>query len=188
MPDALLFARMFLKYPFMLGSVWPSSDYLCKRLMRQIDWRSARTIVEFGPGVGTITRHILRNLHPDGTLVAIEKNPELVSTLSVKLAAHDRRLKLVEGSAAGVRSILDDLGLAATDCIVSGIPFSLIPADEGHRIMEGVRESLGPSGKLLIYQFSGAIEPLLRQHFQTVHSGYELRNFLPARTYLATNL
>lgn len=188
MPDALLFARMFLKYPSMLGSVWPSSDYLCRRLMRQIDWRTARTVVEFGPGVGTITRHILRNLHPEGTLVAIEKNPELVRTLSRKLADHDSRLRLVEASAARVRGILDDLELSFADCIVSGIPFSLIPAEEGHRIMEGVRESLGPRGKLLIYQFSGAIEPLLRQHFQTVHSGYELRNFLPARTYLATNL
>jgi phospholipid N-methyltransferase len=188
MPDALLFARMFLKYPAMLGSIWPSSDYLCKRLMLQIDWRKVDTVVEYGPGVGTITRHLLRNLHPRGTLVAIEKNPELVAALSRKLAANDRRLKLVEGSAADVRTMLDQLGLAAADCIVSGIPFSLIPENEVRSIMDGTRESLGPGGRLLIYQFTGAIEPVLREHFQDVRSEYELRNFLPARTYLATNV
>lgn len=138
--------------------------------------------------MGTLTRHILRNLQPKGNLVAIEKNPELVAALSRTLAVHDPRLKLVEGSASDVRAVLDELGLASADCIVSGIPFSLIPEEEVQRIMDGTRESLSGGGKLLIYQFTGAIEPVLREHFQDVRSGYELRNFLPARTYLATNL
>lgn len=184
--DALTFARMFLKYPAMLGSVWPSSDYLCARLMRQINWRKARTIVEYGPGMGTITRHILDNLHPDGTLVAIEKNPELVPLLNEKF--HDRRLKVREGSAGDVRELLDEYGIQTADCIISGIPFSLIPPAEVRRIMDATCESLSDDGKLLIYQFSGAIEPVLKAHFNTVHSSVELRNFLPARTYVACNL
>ena len=44
-----LFARNFFKYPAMLGSVVPSSPFLVKHLMTQIDWDRARVLVEFGP-------------------------------------------------------------------------------------------------------------------------------------------
>jgi len=60
----LLFSRNFLKHPRMLGSVIPSSRFLVNRLLRQVDWSRARTIVEYGPGVGTITSHLLRRLDP----------------------------------------------------------------------------------------------------------------------------
>jgi len=46
----------------MLGSVIPSSRFLVKYLMKQVDWNRARLLVEFGPGVGTITREILKRL------------------------------------------------------------------------------------------------------------------------------
>ncbi len=187
MTDAMVFARMFLKNPAMLGSVWPSSDSLCSHLMRLVDWSEARYVVEYGPGVGTITQHILRNLRSDGALVAIEKNPELVTHLRSKFRSRDPRLKIVQGSAADVRKILTQHGIGMGDCIVAGIPFSLLSPKEVQRILSSTRESLGPDGKLLIYQFSNAIEPALKRNFKSVQRGREMRNFLPARTYVASN-
>jgi phospholipid N-methyltransferase len=188
MSDAMIFLRMFLRYPAMLGSVWPSSGSLCSRLMTLADWSNTRYVVEYGPGVGTITRHILQNLRRDGTLIAIEKNPKFVEHLRERFAYEDHRLKIVEGSAADVREILNDHGIAAADCIVSGIPFSLIPRREVQRIMAGTRQSLSRQGKLLVYQFTSAIETDLRSNFQLEHSGREIWNFLPARTYVASRV
>lgn len=185
--DALMFLRMFVKYPAMLGSVWPSSDSLCSRLMRLADWNETRYVVEYGPGVGTITRHILQNLPSDGMLIAIEKNPQLAAHLRERFGDSDPRLKIVDGSAADVRQILAQHGVGAADCIVSGIPFSLLSAREVQRILKGTRESLSPHGKLLVYQFSNAIEAPLRCHFKLEHAGRELWNFLPARTYVASH-
>ncbi len=187
MTDAMIFARMFLKNPAMLGSVWPSSDSLCSHLMGLVDWTDTRYVVEYGPGVGTITRHILRNLRSDGMLIAIEKNPELVAHLRHRFHGRDARLKIVHGSAADVRKIITSQGIKAGDCIVAGIPFSLLPPKEVQRILNSTRESLRPRGKLLIYQFSNSIEPALKRNFSLVHSGREMRNFLPARTYVASN-
>jgi phospholipid N-methyltransferase len=187
MTDAMVFARMFLRNPAMLGSVWPSSDSLCSHLMRLVDWSEARYVVEYGPGVGTITRHILRNLRSDGALIAIEKNPELVTHLRSKFSSRDPRLKIVQGSAADVRKILTQHGIGMGDCIVAGIPFSLLPPKEVQRILSSTRESLAPDGRLLIYQFSNAIEPALKRNFKSVQRGREIRNFLPARTYVASN-
>jgi phospholipid N-methyltransferase len=182
-----MFARMFFKYPAMLGSVWPSSDYLCSRLMRQINWQETACVVEYGPGVGTITRHVLRHLRPDGVLIGIEKNPELGQVLQRKFAG-DHRFRLATASASEVRGVLDGHGIAAADCVISGIPFSLLPEDEAQRTMQATRASLSQHGKLLIYQFSDAVEPMLREHFNSVSSDFEIRNFLPARTYLACNI
>lgn len=186
MSDAMIFLRMFLKYPSMLGSVWPSSDSLCERLMGLADWSQVRCVVEYGPGVGTITRHILRHLRDDGILIAIEKNPQFVEHLHERFGSDDRRLKIAHGSAADVRAILSQHGISAADCIVSGIPFSLIPAREVQLILQSTRESLSRQGKLLIYQFSDAIETTLRSHFKLEHRGREMWNFLPARTYVAS--
>ena len=185
MSDAMVFLRMFLKYPAMLGSVWPSSDSLCSRLMSLADWSEIRCVVEYGPGVGTITRHILRHLRSDGILIAIEKNPRFVEHLRERFGSNDPRLKIVHGSAADVRDILAEHGVSKADCIVSGIPFSLIPQREVQRILKGTRESLSQQGKLLVYQFSDAVEAKLRSHFTLEHRGREIWNFLPARTYVA---
>src|SRR6476661_3144338 len=51
--ETLLFARNFLQHPMMLGSLIPSSRFLISRLLSKVDWSRARTIVEYGPGVGT---------------------------------------------------------------------------------------------------------------------------------------
>src|SRR5437762_6534736 len=76
----LLFARNFLRFPTMLGSLVPSSPFLVNDLLSQIAWQRARVIVEFGPGVGTFTHEILRRMRPDAVLVAIELNPDRKST------------------------------------------------------------------------------------------------------------
>ncbi|HEX8830256.1 MAG TPA: rRNA adenine N-6-methyltransferase family protein, partial [Longimicrobium sp.] len=104
----LLFARNFFKHPRMLGSVIPSSRYLVNEMLGEVDWNRARVIVEYGPGVGTFTHKILKRLHPDAILVAIETNTDFVGFLQRTVS--DPRLHLVHGSAADVGSILQRLG------------------------------------------------------------------------------
>jgi phospholipid N-methyltransferase len=79
----------------MLGSLIPSSRFLVNRLLDQVDWARASTIVEHGPGVGTFTGQILRRLRPDGTVVAIDTNRDFARYLTRTL--RDDRLHVVEG-------------------------------------------------------------------------------------------
>src|SRR3979411_451972 len=92
----VLFARNFLKHPSMLGSVIPSSPFLVNNLMNQVDWKRARVLVEYGPGVGTITREILKRMRPDATLVVVELNDDFVEYLGNNIL--DPRLLVVHGS------------------------------------------------------------------------------------------
>ena len=176
-----LFGRNFLKHPRMLGSLIPSSRFLVDRVLGQVDWARARTIVEYGPGVGTLTGEILRRLHPDATLVAIEMNRDFVGYLRRTVA--DRRLEVVEGSAAEADAALAARGLGRADYVISGIPYSTMPPEVRDRILRTTHDVLHPEGAFLVYQFTRAVLPYLRDTFALVDQRFEPRNIMPARLF-----
>lgn len=181
---AALFARNFFKYPSMLGSVVPSSRFLVKDLMGQIDWNRARVLVEFGPGVGTITREVLKRMRPDAVLVVIELNEEFVQYLSS--AIRDPRLRVIHGSAAHVRRILAEQGLAPADYIVSSLPYSLLAENLRREIVAESRHALKAEGALLVFQYNRTLLPYLRSSFSSVKLGFQLFNILPAMIFHCT--
>src|SRR3546814_3833506 len=76
-----MFARGFLKNPVMVGSVIPSSRFLIEKMLAPVEWARADVFVEYGPGVGTITRPILNRLKPDAKLIVIDTNPDFCEYL-----------------------------------------------------------------------------------------------------------
>lgn len=177
----LLFARNFVRHPTMLGSVIPSSKVLVDRLLSRIDWSRVRMAVEYGPGIGTFTAGILQRLPAEARLLTIETNGDFVDYLRRELA--DPRLLVEHGSAADVGEILSRHQLPPADCVVSGIPFSVMPEGLRRAILIGTRDALAPEGTFLVYQFSGKVEHDLRQIFSRVKRGYVLRNVLPAHWF-----
>jgi phospholipid N-methyltransferase len=96
-------------------------------------------------------------------LVAIELNDEFVEHLGANY--RDSRLHVCRGSALEVDVFLRQLAEAEADAIVSGIPFSTFPIELSERILSKSYQALGPAGRLLVYQFSRAVQPLLRESF-----------------------
>lgn len=180
----LLFARNFFKHPRMLGSVIPSSRFLIKELMGQVDWNRARVLVEYGPGVGNITAEILRRMHPDARLVVFETNDEFAGFLRESLK--DDRLEVVHGSAEDVGKVLARMGHSHADYIVSGIPFSTMPSAVRDGILRATRAALEPDGVFLVYQFSPRVGTYLRKVFRMVRQDFEPLNFLPASLFYCT--
>lgn len=182
--ETLLFAKNFLQHPKMLGSLIPSSRFLVDRLLSKIDWDRARTIVEYGPGVGTITGSILQRMSAHGRLIVFEMNRDFVSYL--RRAFPDPRLYVVHGSAENVGRELDRLALEGADYIISGIPYTTMPEQLRGRIMHESREALNPGGAVLVYQFTRAVLPYLRTYFNQVYQDFEPFNILPARLFYCT--
>jgi phospholipid N-methyltransferase len=182
--ETVLFAKNFFQHPRMLGSLIPSSRFLIDRLLARVDWKRARTIVEYGPGVGTITAHILARMSPDARLVVFEMNQDFVTYL--RRAFPDARLHVVHGSAEHVQSELERLKLGGVDYIVSGIPFTTMPESMREKIMSESREALNPGGTALVYQFTRAVLPYLKSHFRKIDQDFEPRNILPARLFYCT--
>jgi phospholipid N-methyltransferase len=178
----LLFALNFFRHPFMLGSIWPSSRFLVDEVLRPIDWERARVIVEYGPGVGTITAEILRRMHPEAHLVAIETNEAFVKFLKTSLA--DPRLHVENESAADVGSILQRHNLPPAQYVVSGIPLGSMPEALRVDIVAKTRTALAPGGQFLVYQFTSRVLPVLQRTFRDVSRSTEKRNIPPAHLFV----
>ena len=179
--ELLLFGGNFFRHPRMLGSIVPSSRFLVRRVLHPIEWERARVVVEYGPGVGTMTGHMLARMRGDAMLIVFETNPAFVRYL--RRAFPDPRLHLVEGSAVSAPEVVRTLGAERADYIVSGIPYSTIPSAVREQILRGSHDLLDPHGRFIVYQFTRAVLPDLRRIFGTVEEGFEPRNVLPARLF-----
>lgn len=177
----VLFSRNFIKHPKMLGSLIPSSRFLVNRLLDQVDFGRAGTIVEYGPGVGTFTGEILRRLRPDANLVAIDTNRDFAHYITRTL--RDDRLHVIEGSAAEAQENLRERGLGRADYVISGIPYSTMDPELRGQILRRTHDLLHQDGAFLVYQFTRAVLPYLRQVFPHVQQEFEPRNIMPARLF-----
>ncbi|MDP8912966.1 MAG: methyltransferase [Pseudomonadota bacterium] len=178
-----MFFRGFIKHPVMVGSVIPSSKMLIDKMLDPVDWANTKLFVEYGPGVGTFTQHILERLAPDATLLTIDTNSDFTDYLNGKFT--DSRLKAVTGSAADVRKIMAGLGFDYADYILSGLPFSTLPPGIGPKIAEETAAALRPGGAFLVYQFSPKVRQFIAPYFDRIDKGFEWRNIPPATLFWA---
>ena len=177
------FLRGFIKHPVMVGSVIPSSKILIDKMLEPVDWANCKLFVEYGPGVGTFTEHVLQRMAPDATLIAIDTNADFTRYLRRKFA--DNRLFAITGSAADVRQIIADCGFEEADYILSGLPFSTLPPGIGPKIAEQTAEALRPGGAFLVYQFSPKVREFLTPFFDRIDRGFEWVNIPPAQLFWA---
>jgi phospholipid N-methyltransferase len=155
------FFLSFLRRPSLIGSVIPSSRFLERRIVETARIGRARVVVELGPGTGGTTRAILEALPRRAHLIAIEINPEFIPYLK---AHSDPRLSIYLGSAEHIRRALEVCHHRRPDAVVSGIPFSTMPAAVGRKILREVWDCLAPGGRFVTYQLMNRVahlEPLL---------------------------
>lgn len=180
-PDERLdFLRGFLRRPQQVGSVIPSSRFLERRLVEVAELESARAVVELGPGTGGTTRALLRALPADARLVAVELEPEFARLLE---KIQDPRLAVHRGSATDLRAIIAAHDLPPLDVVLSGIPFSTIPAESGRRIVRQIHDALSADGRFVAYQVRDRVGELGAEVFGRPQVDLELRNIPPVRIF-----
>lgn len=168
-----------------VAAVAPSSSFLVERVCKWIDFDEPAVIVEYGPGNGVFSEHILDHMTEESTLILVESNPDFVDTLE-EMTAGDPRAVVVEGVAQNVKEILAEQGVGEVDYIVSGIPFSFLDDDVKEDLLSRTREVLADDGKFLVYQNYNHLEKPLRKHFSEVTKEREFRNIPPTmRAYEA---
>ncbi len=183
--EARLFASNFLRDPYMLGSIVPSSRFLVNAVLEPVDWSRARVIVEYGPGVGTFTAEILRRMRSDAKLIVIETNLSFVKFLGDTLP--DERLVVEHDSAENVREILARRGIPRVDYILSGVPLGSMPKSLQSAIAIASRDALDSRGEFLVCQFTSRVLPVLRGTFHDVRRGFEFRNLPPAQFFVCSD-
>ena len=183
MNPRLQFLREFLKHPVMVGSVIPSSARLIDKMLAPVDWADTKLFVEYGPGVGTFTRPILDRLGPDATLITIDTNADFTAFLKDDIL--DERLIAVTGSAADVEKIIAAHGFRLADYVLSGLPFSTLPAGVGDAIGKATANVTRTGGAFLVYQFSPKVRDFIAPYFERLDRGFEFWNVPPATLFWA---
>ncbi len=172
-----MFLKGFIKHPVMVGSIIPSSDTLIAHMLSRVDWAQCKLFVEYGPGVGTFTPHILKRLAPDATYLAIDLNPDFIDYLGETVT--DNRFRAVLGSAADVEQIVRDSGFEKADYVLSGLPFSTLPDGVGPAIAAATHRVLDSGGAFLVYQFRARARDFMAPHFTRIDNGFEWWNVPP---------
>ena len=176
-----VFFRGFLEHPRMVGSIIPSSRYTVKHMLSPVDWGRCKVFVEYGPGIGTFCRPVLEKLRGDGALIVIDTNPLYIDYLCKTI--RDKRFHAVLGSAEDVEKIVRDHGHDHADYVLSGLPFSTLPAGVAPKIAAATHRVLSPGGAFLVYQFTAACRDYMRPHFERIDSGFEWLNILPCKLF-----
>ncbi len=177
------FLRGFIKHPVMVGSIIPSSDKLIAKMLAPVEWDKTHLFVEYGPGVGTFTRPILELLGPDARLIAIDTNADFIDYLREDI--DDPRLIAFAGSAADVEKIVAAHGFDHADYVLSGLPFSTLPAGVGSAIGKATGRVIRDGGAFLVYQFSPKVRDYIAPFFERIERGFEWANLPPATLFWA---
>jgi phosphatidylethanolamine/phosphatidyl-N-methylethanolamine N-methyltransferase len=134
-----------LRRPREIGAIAPTGRALAAQAAGLIDSGSApRTVVELGPGSGTITRALQARLPTDSAFWTVERNTAMATYLNQTWPT----LNVIHGDAADLPHLLDDAGVGPVDLIISALPWSLLPPAVQDSLLTAITDVLHPDGAL----------------------------------------
>ena len=183
MNDSLLFLGKFLKHGTAIASLAPSSPWLSRTTVRNVDWDRAKVVVELGAGTGPITRVLAEKARPDCRVVVLERDPDFARILRERFQGR-ANFDVVEGDVRDLTSILEGLGISRVDAVISGLPVPSFPKDLQRDLFRVVKKILVPGGTYnQITEMPWVYLGFYRRFFQDVQFAFEPRNLPPAGAY-----
>lgn len=174
-----LFLSEYIQHPARVGAILPSSKYLARKVIGDIQFDSAQYIVEFGPGTGIFTEEILTKRSPDTIVVLVELSDEFYHNLVERFEGEDN-LFIINGSAENIDWYLRKLNIPYVDYVVSGLPFTTLPTEISKKIINKTKSVLKDDGLFITFQYTLLRKKLFRDFFHYVKVKKEFRNFPPA--------
>lgn len=186
--DYLTFAAAFIARPSTTGAIAPSSTSLCRTMVEWIDWDHVETVIEYGPGTGVCTAHIVSQIRPGSRFFAIEINPEFTHLLRRRFP----QVHVYQDNILQVEKLCDLEGVRDVDTIISSLPWAVASAAEQDQYLDAMFAVLKPGGRFTTFAYiPGLLLPSgqrfqrqLARRFSTVRrSRMVWRNVPPAFVY-----
>ncbi|QRG68489.1 class I SAM-dependent methyltransferase [Brevibacillus choshinensis] len=182
MADFLVFLRRFIAEPGRVGSIAPSSRFLCERMLSSVDWDRANVIIELGPGTGAFTQSIYQNISPDTHYVLVERDAQFRTMLQSRFPE-----VTIREEATMLSHYLEELKIGKADVIISGLPFANFPEELRAAILDEIQSVLAPGGLFITFQYSLQLQAELQKRFSWVETNFTLLNIPPAFIYTCRN-
>ena len=147
---ASLFFASWLRAPFKVASIVPSSRHLGAAIADQIDPAHPGWVVELGAGTGPVTERLLARGVAPKRLFVLERDPALVGYLRERYPEP----VVVEGDAFQLPELLARYGVDQVHAVVCGIPLLSMPKADATRLVRTCLDILEPDGRLYQYTYS----------------------------------
>lgn len=179
-PDWWLMLRKFVSHGTAIASFSPSSRFLARSMVRGIDWRKAKCVVELGAGTGPITKELIGAAAPTTKLVIVERDPDFCRLLRSKFPNHD----IVEGDACQLDAILAARSIKKADHVISGLPLPSFPTQLRDSIIRMSAKVLGQDGEFRqITNMPWIYQGLYKSYFRDVSFRLVPLNLPPGGVY-----
>ena len=177
--NALRFVLQYILKPRTVGAILPSSKYLAKKMVQNVDFDNADCIVQFGPGTGVFTDEILDRRKPTTRLLLFERNPKFAEML-IKKYSNKQYVTVINDSADQIGKYLGEYQVPKPDYILSGLPFASLPQGVSENILDQAREHLNDNGKFITFQYTLLRKDFIEGFFCDITITREIRNIPPA--------
>jgi phosphatidylethanolamine/phosphatidyl-N-methylethanolamine N-methyltransferase len=169
-----------------VGAVAPSTSKLGDSLSKFLQERTGNepwTVLEVGPGTGTVTKRILKALRPGDQLTLVEVNDQFCKLLDQK--ARTRWKHLLKDVHFRIECCqLEDLDSSQKyDYVISALPLNNFSYDEVKKILDHYQTLLKPGGKLSYFEYLYIREIQkklngIRNNRDKINTYYLLENFI----------
>lgn len=185
MKQYLTFLKEFGANRDSVGAVVPATSQLGDTLSKFLanKDKTPRSILEVGPGTGTITKQIITKLNRGDELVLVEVNHQFCQLLDEKIKGDWK--SILEGINCQIECcVMEDLDPSRKfDFIISSLPLNNFSHQEVKSILDSYQKLLNPDGKLSYYEYLYVREiqkklSLLRHNEDRLNTYALLENFI----------
>ncbi|WP_338450951.1 rRNA adenine N-6-methyltransferase family protein [Niallia oryzisoli] len=175
----LSFLFQYITNPKTVGAVLQSSTFLGDKMVEGINFQKAKYIIEYGPGTGVFTEHLLEKRNRKTIILLVENNKEFYNLLKEKLK-EEKNVYIVHGSAENIEQYIFDCGIPYADYVISGLPFASLPKQVSNNILLNTTRILKKDGEFITFQYTKFKKAFIEKFFKKIDVKREIRNFPPA--------
>ncbi len=175
--------KEWLRSPSQVASIIPSFPFLTEQIADRDCVRSARRIVDLGPGTGGTTESLLKHARLDCRVLALEKTAGFIELLQ---EIGDPRLMVTQEDVVGLERVLMMHDFESPDVIVSGIPFSSLDPEVAESTIGAIHRTLPSGGNFIAYQLRSHVTTYAEPVFGKPSVSFVLLNLPPLRVFTWT--
>lgn len=178
MSETLLFFKEFFLNKQSIGGVKPSSKFLAKEIASCVGhFKGPKRVLEIGPGTGTITEEILKNLGKDDFLTIVEINPQFAKLLRSKKTEWEQEDNCPHIEILNMDFLIFDSN-EKFDAVIAGVPFNNFPIEIIEGFIKKIK-SISKEGSLFAF-----FEYLAAKKLKAIFLGdSELSSFFEREVY-----
>ncbi len=143
------FIRAWMRAPFAMGAVVPSSRWLARAMAGQVNLRKPGAVIELGAGTGAVTHALLATGIEHSRLMVIERDQKLFNVLSAQF--HD--LQVLCADAMKLEEVLAAADVTRVNTIVSSLPLLSMPGTVRRSIEQQMAAAIGKTGRIVQFTY-----------------------------------